>query len=279
MFLFLATLYHNVTAIKGQQERSRPPCDSVTPVTVGTLDGVPMHQRGVFTSSDRTIQAWSCLELDVRGTSVIGFLDQSSPLIGLGFRHLDGDMRLVQPHSLGQGASRTERLHGGRAPLRARVAFRQWRPHVSEAFYSAFGLGECVHQVAIVNDPPRSARQNGEVEASYQSSSLFGDCSHALSSTRFGRGNQDDRLRFCGDPDAEAATALIRGHEELAELHGASRMALQLSASGANGERWWLWSHLAKKARRSLRRGKSHFCIRWKFPVQGVPVRRGGNHG
>ena len=95
-----------------------------------------------------------------------------------------------------------------------------------------------------------------------------------LSSKRLGRGSQDDRLRVCGDPDAEAATALVRREGEiLAELRGAYRMALQLSASGANGERRWLWWHIAEEARPSLRRGKSHLRAR-EFPVAVLPAIR-----
>jgi hypothetical protein len=78
-----------------------------------------------------------------------------------------------------------------------------------------------------------------------------------LSSKRWGGGSQNDRLRVCGGPDAQAATALVRRDEDLAESRGVYRMALQLSASGANGERWWLRLHTAE-ARPSLRPGKSH---------------------
>jgi hypothetical protein len=58
-----------------------------------------------------------------------------------------------------------------------------------------------------------------------------------LSSELLGRGSQDDRFGVCGDPHAKATTALVRRDEEiLAELRAAYRMALQLSALGANGE-------------------------------------------
>jgi hypothetical protein len=81
----------------------------------------------------------------------------------------------------------------------------------------------------------------------------------------------------CGDPDAEAATAGVCRDEDVADSRGAYGTALQLSASGANGERWWLWWHMAEEARPCLRRGKSHSCIRgisreWNFAMAVLPA-------